>query len=234
MTKSRDAFRTISEVSEVLDTPAHVLRFWESKFKQIKPVKRAGGRRYYRPDDLALLAAIKDLLHAQGHSIKNAQKLIRDSGVKQVIADGHTLLGSHADDSEDSALVVTKPKLASVAEDDQIDLFATEQSDDPIEIKITEVRAVPDPVDDAADNIFATEKAVTAIVQQDAPPLETKSTESAPKNLPSPPKPRDAMPPRLLAAIATMKGTRSKANSAKIAPLYARLSALRDELRHPW
>jgi len=69
MAKSRDAFRTISEVSTALDTPAHVLRFWESKFNQIKPVKRAGGRRYYRPQDLAVLAAIKDLLHTQGLSI---------------------------------------------------------------------------------------------------------------------------------------------------------------------
>ncbi|MEL6642073.1 MAG: MerR family transcriptional regulator, partial [Pseudomonadota bacterium] len=77
MAKARDAFRTISEVAETLDTPAHVLRFWESKFKQIKPVKRAGGRRYYRPDDLALLAAIKDLLHNQGNSIKDTQRIIR-------------------------------------------------------------------------------------------------------------------------------------------------------------
>ena len=84
MAKAKDAFRTISEVADWLDTPAHVLRFWESKFTQIKPVKRAGGRRYYRPDDMMLLAGIKTLLHEQGLTIKGAQKLLREKGVKHV------------------------------------------------------------------------------------------------------------------------------------------------------
>ena len=84
MAKAPDAFRTISEVAELLDTPAHVLRFWESKFAQVKPVKRAGGRRYYRPDDVALLGGIKTLLHDQGMTIKGAQKVLRDRGVKAV------------------------------------------------------------------------------------------------------------------------------------------------------
>ncbi len=88
MAKSRDAFRTISEVAEWLDTPAHVLRFWESKFAQVKPVKRAGGRRYYRPDDMMLLSGIKALLHDQGLTIKGAQKLLREKGVKQVMSLG--------------------------------------------------------------------------------------------------------------------------------------------------
>lgn len=84
MAKARDAFRTISEVSEVLDTPAHVLRFWESKFSQVKPVKRAGGRRYYRPEDVTLLGGIKTLLHDQGMTIKAVQALLRSEGVKHV------------------------------------------------------------------------------------------------------------------------------------------------------
>ncbi len=88
MAKSRDAFRTISEVSEALDTPTHVLRFWESKFAQIKPVKRAGGRRYYRPEDVDLLAGIKTLLHEHGMTIKGAQKLLKEQGVKHVSALG--------------------------------------------------------------------------------------------------------------------------------------------------
>ena len=88
MAKSRDAFRTISEVSDWLNTPAHVLRFWESKFTQIKPVKRAGGRRYYRPQDMALLSGIKTLLHEQGMTIKGAQKLLRDKGIKHVASLG--------------------------------------------------------------------------------------------------------------------------------------------------
>jgi len=84
MDKSPDAFRTISEVAEVLDTPAHVLRFWESRFPQIRPVKRAGGRRYYRPSDVALLAGIKRLLHDEGLTIRGVQKILRDQGVRHV------------------------------------------------------------------------------------------------------------------------------------------------------
>lgn len=88
MTKSREAFRTISEVSAHLDTPAHVLRFWESKFTQVKPVKRAGGRRYYRPEDIALLGGIKALLHEQGMTIKGVQRLLREKGTRHVAALG--------------------------------------------------------------------------------------------------------------------------------------------------
>ncbi|MDZ4086925.1 MAG: MerR family transcriptional regulator [Tabrizicola sp.] len=84
MDKSPDAFRTISEVADSLDTPAHVLRFWESRFPQIKPVKRAGGRRYYRPADVALLTGIKRLLHDEGLTIRGVQKILRDQGVRHV------------------------------------------------------------------------------------------------------------------------------------------------------
>jgi DNA-binding transcriptional MerR regulator len=84
MDKSPDAFRTISEVAEVLETPAHVLRFWESRFPQIRPVKRAGGRRYYRPSDVALLTGIKRLLHDEGLTIRGVQKILRDHGVRHV------------------------------------------------------------------------------------------------------------------------------------------------------
>ncbi|HMS95542.1 MAG TPA: MerR family transcriptional regulator, partial [Tabrizicola sp.] len=84
MEKSPDAFRTISEVADVLETPAHVLRFWESRFPQIKPVKRAGGRRYYRPSDVALLSGIKRLLHDEGLTIRGVQKILRDQGIKHV------------------------------------------------------------------------------------------------------------------------------------------------------
>lgn len=84
MGKSPDAFRTISEVADWLDRPAHVLRFWESKFSQIKPVKRAGGRRYYRPQDMLLLGGIKKLLHEEGMTIKGVQKVLREHGIKHV------------------------------------------------------------------------------------------------------------------------------------------------------
>jgi len=84
MKKAPDAFRTISEVSDWLETPAHVLRFWESKFSQIKPVKRAGGRRYYRPDDMRLLGGIKQLLHNDGLTIKGVQKILLEHGIRHV------------------------------------------------------------------------------------------------------------------------------------------------------
>ena len=82
--KSDRAFKTISEVAEVLDTPAHVLRFWESKFSQIKPMKRGGGRRYYRPEDVSLLRGIKELLYVDGLTIKGVQKVLRERGQKHV------------------------------------------------------------------------------------------------------------------------------------------------------
>lgn len=85
MSKSADAFRTISEVAEWLDLPTHVLRFWESKFSQIKPVKRAGGRRYYRPRDMQLIGGLKTLLHDDGMTIRGAQKLLKENGVQHVI-----------------------------------------------------------------------------------------------------------------------------------------------------
>ena len=91
MAKAKDAFRTISEVAAWLDTPTHVLRFWESKFVQIKPVKGAGGRRYYRPEDMELLAGIKQLLHVDGLTIKGTQKLLREKGAKHVATLGQTL-----------------------------------------------------------------------------------------------------------------------------------------------
>jgi DNA-binding transcriptional MerR regulator len=84
MGKSADAFRTISEVAEWLGIPTHVLRFWESKFSQVKPVKRAGGRRYYRPGDMLLLGGIKKLLHDDGMTIKGVQKILRKEGIEHV------------------------------------------------------------------------------------------------------------------------------------------------------
>lgn len=83
--KSPNAFRTISEVADRIGIPQHVLRFWESKFSQIKPMKRGGGRRYYRPEDVEIIDAIRRLLHDDGYTIKGAQKLLREHGVKAVV-----------------------------------------------------------------------------------------------------------------------------------------------------
>lgn len=87
MAKSPEAFRTISEVASELDVPQHVLRFWETKFSQIKPLKRGGGRRYYRPEDIDLLRRIRSLLYQDGYTIKGVQKVLRENGAKAVVDD---------------------------------------------------------------------------------------------------------------------------------------------------
>jgi DNA-binding transcriptional MerR regulator len=86
--KSPDAFRTISEAAEELDLPQHVLRFWETRFATIKPLKRGGGRRYYRPEDVLLLKGIRHLLYDQGFTIKGVQRILKDQGPRYVIAVG--------------------------------------------------------------------------------------------------------------------------------------------------
>ncbi len=83
--KSPEAFRTISEVSKDLSLPQHVLRFWETKFAQIKPIKRGGGRRYYRPEDVKLLKGIKNLLYNDGYTIRGVQKVIKENGTKKLL-----------------------------------------------------------------------------------------------------------------------------------------------------
>ncbi|HKS61649.1 MAG TPA: MerR family transcriptional regulator, partial [Xanthobacteraceae bacterium] len=82
--KAPDAFRTISEVADDLDLPQHVLRFWETRFQQIRPLKRGGGRRYYRPDDIDLLRGIRHLLYGEGYTIRGAQRILKDNGIKFV------------------------------------------------------------------------------------------------------------------------------------------------------
>ena len=86
--KAPEAFRTISEVAEQLDVPQHVLRFWETRFSQIRPMKRGGGRRYYRPADVDLLKGIRTLLYGEGYTIRGAQKILKDQGVAHVVAIG--------------------------------------------------------------------------------------------------------------------------------------------------
>ena len=110
MSKSEKAFRNISEVSEWLDTPTHVLRFWESKFSQIKPIKRAGGRRYYRPKDMLIIGGIKQLLHIEGHTIKGAKQVFREKGLNYVVGLSKPLmsqdLGGTGSDKETITKVV--------------------------------------------------------------------------------------------------------------------------------
>ncbi len=121
-TKSSDAYLTIGEVAAELGLPQHVLRFWESKFPQLKPLKRHNGRRYYRPDDVSFLRCLRDLLHRDGYTIKGVQKLIKEQGRSRFVAAGHALeketdtalhalLGSEATAPE-TDLVPEKPSSA--------------------------------------------------------------------------------------------------------------------------
>ncbi len=104
--KSASAFRTISEVATDLDIPAHVLRFWETKFTQVKPLKRGGGRRYYRPEDVELLRGIRNLLYSDGYTIKGVQKLLREGGVKSVA-------GAPSTEGREPAPAATAPAAAA-------------------------------------------------------------------------------------------------------------------------
>ncbi len=107
MEKSPDAFRTISEVAEDLDLPQHVLRFWETRFTHIKPMKRGGGRRYYRPLDVELLKGIRHLLYDQGYTIKGVQRLLKENGTQFIVALG---AGDVA-----AAEIITQQKLVAAA-----------------------------------------------------------------------------------------------------------------------
>ena len=104
--KAKDAFRTISEVANRLGVQQHVLRFWETKFSQVRPLKRGGGRRYYRPEDVALLQRIHHLLYTEGYTIKGVQKLLKEQGKAQVIAQAN-----NTPNNENNAPVAPAPKV---------------------------------------------------------------------------------------------------------------------------
>ena len=100
MEKSADAFRTISEVADELRLPQHVLRFWETRFPQIRPLKRAGGRRYYRPADTVLLRTIRRLLYDEGYTIKGVQRLLKEQGARRLNLEGLPSAAEHPDDGQ--------------------------------------------------------------------------------------------------------------------------------------
>ncbi|WP_171174169.1 MerR family transcriptional regulator [Ruegeria sp. HKCCD8929] len=131
MSKSPEAFRTISEVAEWLGVQAHVLRFWESRFSQVKPVKRAGGRRYYRPSDMQLLGGIKKLLHDDGITIKGVQKMLREQGVANVAALSQGLNETATPDAAESGTVVKLTgQRPAVDTSTQIDMDLGEPAED--------------------------------------------------------------------------------------------------------
>ena len=115
MEKSPEAFRTISEVANELDVPQHVLRFWEGKFSSVKPMKRGGGRRYYRPQDIELLRGIRQLLYGEGYTIRGVQKILRDQGIKQVCEIGS---GAESPGSAVEAPVIHGAEVSNLSQDD--------------------------------------------------------------------------------------------------------------------
>ena len=114
--KAPTAFRTISEVADDLHIPQHVLRFWETKFPQLKPLKRGGGRRYYRPEDIALLRRISDLLYTQGYTLKGVQRLLRDGTDEgpQAAATGELPLGDPPPAAEEQEMAALREALAEL------------------------------------------------------------------------------------------------------------------------
>jgi DNA-binding transcriptional MerR regulator len=155
--KAPDAFRTISEVAADLDIPQHVLRFWETRFAQIKPMKRSGGRRYYRPDDVDLLKGIRRLLYGEGYTIRGVQRILKEHGIKAVqgIADqsaavsfgaveeavGHSL--QEPDDGEVLALALHGDEDFEGAEDEGIDYRFVDPDEDGILGPFAKGRAAP-------------------------------------------------------------------------------------------
>ncbi len=116
MDKHEDAFRTIGEAAVELEVPQHVLRFWETRFSQIRPMKRGGGRRYYRPVDMALLRSIRSLLYGEGYTIKGVQKLLKEQGARVLIGAGAaTLLEEPASAADGGAEIGFEPAAPSAA-----------------------------------------------------------------------------------------------------------------------
>lgn len=161
--KAAGAFRTISEVADDLEVPQHVLRFWETKFPQIKPMKRGGGRRYYRPEDVELLRAIRGLLYDQGYTIKGVQKLIRDGALRlgadlaevEVLGSGsdsypqshnHSLTDNAADSTQDPALAA---KIGHAAAMLDLPLFKAALD----ESQVREVKAITSELEELRDRL---------------------------------------------------------------------------------
>jgi DNA-binding transcriptional MerR regulator len=226
MKKAPDAFRTISEVSEILDTPAHVLRFWESKFYQVRPVKRAGGRRYYRPDDLALIAGIKHLLQDRGMTIRGVQKIMQEEGVRHVVGLGRNSGRMKLDDTagtetpepvEDIApeTPAEAPEPASPMPDPEPAQAQTQPEPETPE-EAPEVTAAPEPAAPAPTAAVPTGAAPTAAARRPLPPPPVLDDEIG------------AEAPRLAQVLRRLPA--GSASPASLAPVAQRLDRLLDRM----
>ncbi len=235
MDKSPDAFRTISEVSEWLDTPAHVLRFWESRFPQIRPVKRAGGRRYYRPADVALLGGIKKLLHDDGLTIRGVQKMLREQGIRHVaaLAGGEEAVTAEAAAAPDAAAATQLPFDLGGDPADAPPAAQERPAAPPAPQPAPEPAAAPaaepmleDPV--VEESLLARQVASASPAPESTPPAPAPETppDAAPVAAPVVPSPPAEVAASLRSAPSDPPETRRDALRA----LYLRLSDLRDRM----
>lgn len=206
--KSADAFRTISEVADWLDRPAHVLRFWESKFTQVKPVKRAGGRRYYRPEDMRLLGGIKKLLHDDGMTIKGAQKVLREQGVRYVSA-----LSPPLDDED--MLVGMALDMSGAMVEARVPVAESEAPDSEAPVTLS-----PDPLPDLEALGDTVEAAPVEEVAETVPPAVVERPLPAPQTA-------------VLGLIARLTAPVPVANRPAVEALLARLDSLSARMAQP-
>jgi DNA-binding transcriptional MerR regulator len=143
--KAPEAFRTISEVADELDVPKHVLRFWEAKFAQLKPMKRGGGRRYYRPEDVALLRGIRLLLYNDGYTIRGVQKILREHGPRFVME--YRRHAGEEEDNEDIARPHDIPDVAAEAAQSRAVHIARNMEEQTLELDAEALNAVVDEIE---------------------------------------------------------------------------------------
>lgn len=253
MDKSPDAFRTISEVAEVLDTPAHVLRFWESRFPQIRPVKRAGGRRYYRPNDVALLSGIKRLLHDDGMTIRGVQKVLREQGVRHVAGlsgDDHSAM------IEEDAEAALGAALKSFATPDPTPLPAVEVESAQVVVLETALRRAPErkpapdspslfdgielgptapetPIAVEADDVFGQQTEAIAAIWPEDDVAQSLTKAEEPIATPVVVELKPLVAAQLLAQIRTLPDHGLRAKRSEIAPLLDRLTTLQRRMSQP-
>lgn len=238
MEKSPDAFRTISEVADLLETPAHVLRFWETRFPQVRPVKRAGGRRYYRPGDVALLSGIRRLLHDEGMTIRGVQKVLREQGIRHVAALSAADLPENDLPGDDASI---EAQLAAAL--------------GPVpEPEFTEAETAPETAQIIAlETVLAQKEAARAVVDKPAiprdlfdfaalsepptapPPTTVIALQVTPPPAPQPPEITPDSPVSLSGDRVALRLRQAQraggfAGSAALTPLAERLRALRDRL----
>jgi len=218
MSKAPDAFRTISEVADALETPAHVLRFWESRFPQIKPVKREGGRRYYRPSDVALLTGIKRLLHDEGMTIRGVQKVLREQGVRHV--------ADIADEVSEEEQALEAAMIGRLDHEPQEEPEAVEEA------TIAALETALEPSRAEPEAPITLEPPAPAPVQLSPPPAPRPvemPSQAAPDSPPPPPAPDETGPTLAARLRALPLGGLAKRQPALHA-IEARIAALRERL----